>query len=129
LDRLLKRYLYIQSCKEKVQSEMLKNNRFLLFEQPIPWLESFFELGGENHPALFVIMPSDGQWKLRTIPPTSEDRMAMRKALPASWAGLQDEQLQKMTGLSGAIFCHKSRFISVWKTKKDALEALKVALL
>jgi uncharacterized UPF0160 family protein len=48
--------------------------------------------------------------------------------LPESWAGLMDEELKKASGISGAIFCHKGRFISVWETKDDALKALNLIL-
>jgi len=94
----------------------------------LPWLENFFELGGEAHPALFVIMPSGNHWKLRAIPPSMSDRMRVRKPLPERWAGLRDEELRKASGISGAIFCHKGRFISIWETKPDALKALQLAL-
>ena len=46
--------------------------------------------------------------------------------MPKSWAGLRGESLKKETGVDGAIFCHKGRFISIWQTKKDAMEALKI---
>ena len=70
-------------------------------------------------------MPSGMHWKLRGIPPNSRDRMKIRKPLPERWAGLMGEQLKKVTEIQGAIFCHKGRFISVWETKEDAMNALK----
>ena len=54
--------------------------------------------------------------------------LKVRVPLPEAWAGLQDEELKKATGIPGAIFCHKGRFISVWETKEDALQALKKIL-
>jgi uncharacterized UPF0160 family protein len=128
LKRLLERYRYIQECREKVVECMAKKERYMLFEHAIPWMDSFFDLGGEDHPAVFVVMPSGGHWKLRGIPPNTEDRMQVRVPLPEAWAGLQDEELKKATGIPGAIFCHKGRFISVWETKEDALQALKKIL-
>ncbi len=128
LRRLLERFRYIRSNREKVAAAMAKNEKFLLFEEPLPWLESFFDLGGEAHPALFVIMPSGGHWKLRAIPPTLEQRMKMRQPLPASWAGLSNSDLERVSGISGAVFCHKGRFISVWETKADVLKALEEVL-
>lgn len=128
LTRLLTRYQYIFLCKELVEEQMQKKLSYLLFEKAIPWLESFFDLGGEKHPALFVVMPSGHSWKLRAIPPTSEDRMKMRVALPEEWAGLRDQELESISGIKGAIFCHKGRFISIWKTREAALEALQKAL-
>ncbi|MBS4168936.1 MYG1 family protein [Parachlamydia sp. AcF125] len=124
LRRLWERYCYTQSCRQVVEETMNKYSECLIFEKGIPWLETFFELDGVNHPAKFVIMPSGSHWKLRGIPPTYEDRMNVRFPLPQEWAGLIDEELKKISGIDGAIFCHKGRFISVWETREDALNAL-----
>ncbi len=128
LSRLWERYRYIQSCRTEVEEAMSKSDTFLMFEKGIPWLELFFELGGRDHPALFVIMPSGSHWNLRGIPPSYEDRMSVRMPLPNAWAGLLEDELQKATGIPGAIFCHKGRFISVWETREDALKALNAVL-
>ena len=60
-------------------------------------IDSFFSLDGEHHPALFVIMPSGSHWKLRGIPPNSQERMKVRLPLPLAWAGLSDEELKNVT--------------------------------
>lgn len=124
LQRLLERFRYIEASREKVAASMLKKEKFLVFEEAMPWMECFFEMGGETHPALFVVMPSGGHWKLRGIPPTLEERMKVRMPLPQEWAGLLDEDLKRVSGIKGAIFCHKGRFISVWETREDAFKAL-----
>lgn len=128
LDRLLKRYYFIKECKALVQAAMAPREKWMLFEKAVPWLENFFQLGGESHPALFVVMPSGGHWKLRGIPPSNEQRMQVRVPLPRGWAGLQDAELKAASGIAGAVFCHKGRFISVWETKEDALRALEIAI-
>lgn len=128
LDRLWRRYNYIQSCRQIVSDEMNKKRNYLLFEKGIPWLEIFFDMNGENHPAQFVIMPSGTHWKLRGIPPNLEERMKVRVPLPEDWAGHLEEDLRLISGIKGAIFCHKGRFISVWETKEDALTALEYVL-
>ena len=128
LDRLVKRHFYTLECKEVVQKSMQQGGYALMFDSSIPWMENFFELGGEMHPAQFVIMPAGPHWKLRGIPPNYSDRMSVRKPLPQNWAGLHEEDLKKVSGIEGAIFCHKGRFISIWKTKEDALKALHIAL-
>lgn len=128
LERIWKRYQYIQSCREIVAEAMRSAQEYLIFEKNISWLELFFELEGVKHPAKFVIMPSGVHWKLRGIPPTYEERMKVRIPLPSEWAGLLDEELKKASGIPGAIFCHKGRFISVWETREDALQALEYVL-
>lgn len=128
LERLWKRYQYMQSCQQTIAEAMSSNAECLMFDKSIPWLEIFFELGGALHPAKFVIMPSGKHWKLRGIPPTLEERMKVRFPLPQEWAGLLDEDLKRVSGIPGAIFCHKGRFISVWATREDAIKALHYTL-
>lgn len=128
LDRLRKRSLYIVECQSLVRNAMQESGYALIFDVSIPWIDSFFELGGDIHPAQFVIMPSGGHWKLRGIPPSLHERMKVRRPLPEKWAGLLEEDLKKASGIPGAVFCHKGRFISIWETKEDALKALHIAL-
>ncbi len=123
LERLKNRFAFTQKCAQIVKKAMDEKGQLLLFDHAIPWIDSFFDLGGEHHPAEFVIMPSGKHWKLRGIPPNLSERMKVRKPLPIAWAGLQNEELKKVTGIKGAIFCHKGRFISIWETKEDALQA------
>lgn len=128
LSRLLNRHAYVKSCKNSVKAAMETGNVCLYFDQSIPWMESFFELDGINHPAKFIIMPSGKHWKLRGIPPSMEQNMQVRVPLPVEWAGLLEEDLKQVSGIRGAQFCHKGRFISVWQTKEDAIKALDYVL-
>jgi len=128
LIRLRERYLYMQSCRQIVAEAMKTNHECLMFDKGIPWLEIFFELNGAQHPAKFVIMPSGKHWKLRGIPPTIEERMKVRFPLPMEWAGLLEDELKTVSGIEGAIFCHKGRFISVWNSREDAIKALNYTL-
>ena len=128
LSRFKERLAYTHACQAAVKKAMAEQRKALIFDESIPWLENFFELGGELHPAQFVIMPSGTHWKLRAIPPSLGERMKVRKALPERWAGLRDAELCEESGIAGAIFCHKGRFISIWETKNAALAALQLAM-
>lgn len=128
LKRMQERHHYTMDCRSVVQKAMVDGGQVLIFDASLPWIDNFFDLGGEVHPAQFVIMPSGDHWKLRGIPPNLANRMQVRKPLPQKWAGLREEDLKKESGIHGAIFCHKGRFISIWKTKEDALKALHIAL-
>lgn len=128
LSRLLRRHKYVESCKEIVAKKMETKGDYLFFEHSIPWMESFFELQGIHHSAKFIIMPSGQHWKLRGIPPSQDLPMQVRVLLPIEWAGLLGDELKKVSGISGAVFCHKGRFISVWETAEDAMKALDYVL-
>ena len=128
LQRLKKRYEYNMGCRKVVADAMEKFHTCLFFDQIIPWQENFFALDGKHHSALFVIMPAGEHWKLRGIPPDNEHRMQVRCPLPEAWAGLLEDQLKQVTGIPGAVFCHKGRFTSVWETKEAAVTALRLVL-
>lgn len=128
LERLLDKHIYIKECRSSVKEVMKRGKDALVFSEAMPWMESFFSLGGKSHPAKFVIMPAGSHWKLRGIPPNAEKKMKVRLDLPASWAGLSDQALVKASGIEGGIFCHKGRFISIWETKEQAKKALALAL-
>lgn len=128
LSRLWRRHKYSQSCKKFVSEAMKTAEKYLFFDHSIPWMESFFELNGASHSAKFIIMPSGQHWKLRGIPPSLEESMKVRIPMPKEWAGLLGDDLKQASGIPGAIFCHKGRFISVWETREDALKALHYVL-
>ena len=58
LKRSLDRFAYVHACRDLVKASMAEGKEFLYFSKPMPWLDAFFELNGEHHPAKFVIMPS-----------------------------------------------------------------------
>ncbi len=129
LKRLKARFDYNQGCREIVKKAMDVGKDFLTFSEPIPWIDGFFELGGEKHPAQFLLMPtSQNQWKVRAIPPNEKEKMDMRTPLPAAWSGLMGEALEQVSKIPGAVFCHKGRFVSIWETKESAEKALNEAL-
>ncbi len=51
-----------------------------------------------------------------------------RIQLPLEWAGQKGEELQKITGVASAQFCHNARFLAVAGTKEDAIVLATTAL-
>lgn len=56
------------------------------------------------------------------------DRFESRKALPAQWRGLRDEELSRESGIPGGVFIHMSGFIGGNQTFEGALAMAKAAL-
>lgn len=80
---------------------------------------------------LFVVSQRrhDGSWSVITIRKNEEqDNFANRKDLPKAWAGLRDEELQKITGVDDAVFCHRALFLAVAKSKEGAMKLAQIAL-
>ncbi|HYC34229.1 MAG TPA: MYG1 family protein [Candidatus Paceibacterota bacterium] len=76
---------------------------------------------------LFVVLPYGSTWALRAV---RKDLASFdnRKNLPNEWAGKAGEELEKITGVSGAMFCHNKLFVANAKTKEAALALAKLAL-
>lgn len=71
-------------------------------------------------PLYVVYERSDGSWSAKAVR-TNPVEFTARKAFPESWAGLKDQELQIITGVADALFCHNGRFIAVAKTRDGAL--------
>lgn len=84
--------------------------------------------GPEGAQVLFVIHPRGDGWVLTGVR-KSPDTFALRADLPAAWAGLSGEALAAATGVPGARFCHRGRFLAVGDSREAvlALAALAVA--
>ena len=100
-----------------------ERRRVVLLDRPYPWKKAYFELGGETHPTDFVLFPGEGDVRVVAAPPTYGS-LAQKKPFPEAWAGLEHEELEAVIGIPGAIFCHKNRFIAVFRTFDAARRAL-----
>ena len=113
-------------AEEKVISiyKNSQNKRIIILEKNYSYdiLHNFPE-------PLFVIYfkESSNHWMVKTVrkdPKTFKNR----KDFPKAWAGLRDEELQKVTGVPDALFCHRGLFLAVAKTKEGAIKLAELAL-
>ena len=51
-----------------------------------------------------------------------------RKSFPEEWAGKEGEELARITGVQGAQFCHRGRFMVLAKSKEAVLKLAELAL-
>lgn len=129
LDGLVRGHERIAAAKahvaERMDEAVAEGRSFILLDHYVPWKPAYFELGGEDHPTDYVLFPSeDATWKLVAIPPTL-GQFEQKRPLPASWAGKMNEELADVTGTHEAVFCHKNRFIAVFRSKEATLEAMR----
>jgi len=93
--------------------------------QYLRWKPVYFANGGADHPTEFVLFPGhEDTWRIVCIPPVEGD-FGQKRSLPEAWAGLSDGPLEAAIGVNDAVFCHKNRFIAVFKTRDAALLAMK----
>jgi len=104
------------------------DKRIIILDKHYP-----FENTLNNFPEpLFVICPrknseGDETWGVKAVredPKTFKNR----KNFPSGWAGLRDEELQNVTGVSDAVFCHRALFLAVAKSKEGAIKLAQIAV-
>lgn len=70
---------------------------------------------------------NNNTWSMKGVRDDSSS-FVYRKFLPEIWSGKRDEELEKITGVKGVVFCHNGRFMAVAKTKEAILELAKIAI-
>lgn len=104
-------------------------NEIMILDEFMPWRE--FLLDSNNPKAKninFVIFPSKrGGYNVHAVP-LRIGSFENRKDLPYSWGGLRDEELQKVTGVKTARFCHNNLFIASAETKEDIIKLAHLAV-
>jgi uncharacterized UPF0160 family protein len=97
-----------------------------LSEGGMPWTRVVVD---EMPEVMFVIYPdSDGQqYQLKTVP-VEAGSFTARMDLPASWAGLRDQELAAVTGVADSVFCHLNLFIGGARSYEGAVQLAALAL-
>lgn len=93
--------------------------RIVLLRRGGPWQE---EILANAPKALYVVFqaPGEGTWMAQCVP-DALGSFGKRKALPEAWGGLRDEELQRVTGVADAVFCHPGLFICGARTPESAI--------
>ncbi len=101
----------------------------MVLDQYAPWQEYIFASTNSKADAIqFVVFPSNrGGFNWQCVPDCLGS-FGQRKSVPAEWKGLRGAELQEVTGVKTAIFCHPAGFIGSAETLEDALALAKMAV-
>lgn len=100
------------------KKKTIKDN-ILILDKYIPYEYAIFKLELDVN---FVVYPSNrGCYAAHTVP-TKYKGFTPKIPFKKEWAGLRDEELQKVSGIKTAHFCHKKLFLATATTKEDALK-------
>ena len=103
--------------------ELTENDKYLVLDKFLPYEETILSNEQGNN-LLFVAYPSNrGGYAIKVVPKSLEDKTA-RKLFPEEWAGLENEELEKVSGIKNISFCHLGRFIVSCKTLDSVYEIL-----
>lgn len=99
-----------------------ENTNILILPEFIPCQKRLSETN-----IAFVIFPSNrGGYCIQ--PQKKEYSLNYKCSFPSEWLGLENEELQKETGLVSAGFCHKGGFLLTTGTLEDAVKACEISL-
>ncbi|KKQ27229.1 MAG: Metal-dependent protein hydrolase, partial [Parcubacteria group bacterium GW2011_GWB1_37_13] len=76
---------------------------------------------------LFVVYGDKEDWSIVAMR-KEKNSFGSRKNFPISWGGLSYKDLQKITGVSNAVFCHRALFMAVAKSKEGAVKLAQLAI-
>lgn len=118
------------SAKEFVENSIEKSeDGIMILDKYMPYQE--FILESKNKKAkniLYVIFKSNRKgYTIRAVT-KKMGSFESRKKFPKEWAGLRNEDLQKVTGVKTATFCHNAGFICVADELNDAIKLAKIAV-
>ena len=127
LDNKFARYLGNERADKRIEEILETQNpeadsRILVLPEFIPCQKRLSETD-----IAFVIFPSNrGGYCIQ--PQKKEYSLNYKCSFPSEWLGLENEELQKETGLSSASFCHKGGFLMTTATLEDARKACQISL-
>ena len=84
----------------------------MVLDKFVPWQESLFvSKNPKADEILVVVFPSNrGGYNFQCVP-NSPGSFTLKKSVPEEWKGLNGEQLQSITKVKDATFCHAAGFI------------------
>ncbi len=135
---LLKREISVAKSEVKGKNLILdvynnaKDKRILISETPFPRY-LFQKIVSELPEPVYFICPSGHNevlWKIETVRKNGHT-MDSRKLFPESWRGHfgGDSKLKEITTVDDAMFCHRSGFLMIAKSREGAIKLAELALL
>lgn len=129
---LIRREIAIALAREEAKLHIteaygrMEDKRVIILDSYYPWRT----VSREFPEPLFVVYPErvNGHWHVGAVQAGKGMSFTNRKDLPKEWGGLRDEELQRVTGVPDAVFCHTKLFLAVAKSKAGAIELAKKAL-
>lgn len=115
-------------AKQKVLEKLTeKTNHTLYLDEYMPYEHTILSEESAND-IYFVVFPSNrGGYAIKTVPKSQEDHNK-RLDFPKEWAGLEQQELEKVAGIKGLKFCHATRFLVSCDTMETAKKVINKAL-
>ena len=104
--------------------EIMELNRFCPWQEHLREIEG--DIGGVEIKYVLFKGGSD-DFRVQCVP-VKEGSFVCRKFLNKKWFGIRDDELEKVSGISGIKFCHATGFIGGHKTRDGSLKMAELSL-
>ncbi|KKU92666.1 MAG: hypothetical protein UY24_C0032G0001 [Parcubacteria group bacterium GW2011_GWA1_48_11b] len=114
--------LIIDEAKVRKALETSPDKRILILSEELPWKRVL----SDKPEVMFVVYPrNDGKWGVQAV---QDVGYTSRQSFPIAWGGKTDKDLEEITGVSDAVFCHRGLFFAVAETKEGVIKLAELAL-
>jgi len=105
-----------------------KDKRLIIIDEPkVSRYEIWDALQDFPEPLFAVYGVEENEWRVAAMR-LEPNSFRNRKDFPKNWAGLRDQEFQKVSGVSDVLFCHNSLFLAGAKSKEGAIKLAQLAL-
>ncbi|MFA6353519.1 MAG: MYG1 family protein [Candidatus Paceibacterota bacterium] len=114
----------------KIIQDFYKNSqdkRLVVIDKPKVSRHEIYDALQDFPEPLFIVYGDSEDWGVVAMR-KEINSFKNRKDFPQNWGGLREEELQKITGVSDAVFCHRALFLAVAKTKEGAIKLAEIAV-
>lgn len=119
------RYFFEDTDAVKQTYKETENKQIIVLEHSYPWKSV---ISRKKEP-VFVTHPDQntGKWVISCVPKDPKTQ-EYRKKFPFEWRGKKDDELQIITGVQDAVFCHDKGFICMAGSKEGAVALAQLAI-
>ena len=128
-NNLIKNMISKEKARKVIEEKINESkDGILILDNYMPWKD--IVLSSSNPKAseiIYAVFPSKRGGYNVVATPVSPGSFDVKKPFPESWAGKEEEELQKISGVNTITFCHKNLFICACKTFNDAIKIAKIS--
>lgn len=109
--------------------ELYQGGEILYMHEHFPWSQAVLDYPEYFKDCKLAVYPDrKGRWRVQSLPVSKALRFKNRLSAPPAWRGLNDEDLDRVTGLKHTTFVHRAGFTGGAETYEDNVALAKLWL-
>lgn len=91
--------------------KLYTGGELLIMHEKLPWTQAVLSNFEHFDKCMLAIYPDRKRgWRVQALPFSKAERFKNKIVAPKAWRGLDDKELDRVTGLQGTIFVHRAGF-------------------